>query len=101
MGAVDGVSEFPSANRAAALGPGPAQTIIALSTRGNRADEHALANGITFNADAQFVNDADWLMTNDQPGFHWILASENMEIRSTYRGQRHANHRFAWSRLRN
>ena len=45
--AVDGVSEFPAADRSAALRPVAAQAVIALTARSDRPDQDALADRVT------------------------------------------------------
>jgi hypothetical protein len=99
--AIDRVSEFPAADRPATLRPFATQAVVALPAGRDRTNQHALADGVTRHADAQFVNDADGFMTNDEARFYGILALENMQVRAADRRQRHADHGFARSWFRN
>src|SRR4029453_17987282 len=96
--AVDGVTEFPAADWAAALRPIAAQAVIALTARSDRTHQHTLANRVACEPDAEFVNHADGFMTNNETRFHRIFAFEDVQIRSAYRCQRYSDYSFARTR---
>ena len=96
----DGVAETPAAERfvtvlTTALRPLRRKTGTALTARRNRSGHHAIADFVAGDTFAQFFDDADWLVTDDQARLHRILAAQDVQIGSTDRRQRDANNRFA------
>ena len=97
--AIDGIAESPSTNRFTAvtvttLRPLRGEACTTLTAWSNCPNEHAIADVITDQTLAKFLDYSHRLMTNDKPGFHRIFATQNMKIGSADRCQGYANDRF-------
>src|SRR5689334_11380554 len=77
------------------------QAIEALAARGDRADNDTLSDGVeVFKAWPELVDDADWLVPEDQARLHGILATNDVDVSATNRRRRDTNHCFAGARRR-
>src|SRR5687767_12398139 len=97
--AVDRVTESPPADgRIVIVAPTlrlmSAQTCGALSAWGNRANQDTIADVVAGHTRSDFLDHADRLMTDDQAGFDWIFAANDMQIGPADGGQRHADNRL-------
>jgi hypothetical protein len=61
---------------------------VALAARRDRADDHALADLVAGHARAQLRDDADRLVTDDQPRLHRVLALQDVDVRAADRRRR-------------
>jgi len=68
-----------------------------LTAWSNRTYQYALANLISRNALAKLLNHTNWLVTDHQTRRDWIFAPDDVQVRSTNRGQRHTDHGFTHS----
>ena len=102
LATVDGIAEPPAADRfpavcavTTALRGMVVQTGIALSARGDRADDDALADTVAGHAHAEFLDDADGFMTDDETGFDGIFPFQDMDIGTADGGRRDSDQRLA------
>jgi hypothetical protein len=90
-----------SAANATALGVDAIQTIEALTARRNRPDDDALANPVeAFEPGSQRVDDADWLVAQDEAWPDQVFAADEVHICSADCRRRDPDHRFAGPRRR-
>src|SRR5579871_1428171 len=74
---------------------------MALSARGDRSNEYALADLISRYARADLVYQAHWLVPEHESALHGIFAAHDVKIGAADSGQRHTNHHFTETRLWN
>src|SRR6185369_626322 len=68
---------------------------MALTTRSDGSDEHAITDVVTRNSVAELFDDADRLVTNDQTRSNWILASDDVQVCAANSRERYADDGFA------
>jgi hypothetical protein len=74
--------------------------VLALAARRDRADEHALADLVACDAGAEFADDADGLVTDDEPTAHRVLAAKDVQVCAADGRQGHADDGLARARPR-
>ena len=103
--AVDRVAKAPAADglvaaAVAALRQVAGQAGAALAARRDCADQHAVADLIAGDTEAEFFDDADRLVADDQAGAHGILAAHDVQVSAADGRQGDADHGFADARAR-
>ena len=103
--AVDRVAEAPAADGlvagpVAALREVPGEAGVALAARGDRADEHALADLVAGDPGAELLDHADRLMAEDQARTDRVLALDDVDVRAADRRERHPDQGLARTRPR-
>jgi hypothetical protein len=103
--AVDGVAEAPAADglvaaAVAALREFAGEAGVALTARGDGADDDAIADRVAGHADSQLFDDADWLVADDQARLDRILAAGDVQVGAADRGHRHTDDGLARSGVR-
>ena len=79
--AVDGVAEAPAPQRAAALRVRRVQAVEALPARRDGADDHSLPDTeLVIQSFAELVDDADGLVSEDQPLAHRVLPLDDVHV---------------------
>src|SRR4029079_13038896 len=79
--AVDGVAELPTAQCTATLRGRSVQAVETLPARCDGPDDHALSDGVeVLEALAELLDDADWLVPEDQTGLHRMLAADDVHV---------------------
>ena len=88
--AIDRVAEAPAADRfhafaMSALRPLRRQTSAALAARRDRARHDAISFLVTGDPFAQFLDDADRFVSDNQPSLHRVFPAQDVEIRAANR----------------